>query len=191
MNAANAFLIAGLGNPGAEYANTRHNLGFRVLDIFASRHKIEFNHKHKLYWAGSGRIGSHDIILLKPRTFMNLSGSAVASVCTKYGLKPQQVIVVSDDFCLPLGRLRIRKSGGAGGHNGLKDIIACLGSQDFMRLRLGLGSAPADSDPVNFVLESFKPDEYETVNTLLDTAADALSYLIECGPDAAMNKFNA
>lgn len=125
MNVANAFLIVGLGNPGAEYANTRHNLGFRVVDLFAKKQGIEFTQKTKLYWAGVGRVGSADVVLAKPRTFMNLSGNAVVSLNQKYGFKPQQLIVISDDFCLPLGSLRVRKSGGSGGHNGLNNIIAC------------------------------------------------------------------
>lgn len=190
MNVANAFLIVGLGNPGAEYANTRHNLGFRVLDLFARKQGIEFTQKTKLYWAGVGRVGSTDVVLAKPRTFMNLSGNAVVSLNQKYGFKPNQLIVISDDFCLPLGQLRIRKSGGSGGHNGLNNIIACLGTKDFTRIRLGMGSAPQGSDPINFVLGSFKPEEYQPINDLIVTANEAISYVIASGVDAAMNAFN-
>lgn len=190
MNAANAFLIVGLGNPGAEYANTRHNLGFRVLDIFASKHGIEFSQKNRLYWAGTGSVNGTDVVLAKPRTYMNLSGNAVISLMQKYGLKPGQLLVLSDDFCLPIGRLRIRKSGGSGGHNGLNNIIACLGTNEFTRIRLGTGSAPNGSDPINFVLGSFKPDEYKPINDMLENASEALSYIVENGTDAAMNKFN-
>ncbi len=190
MNAASAFLIVGLGNPGAEYKNTRHNMGFRAVDLFAKEHKLEFTRKTKLYLGASGSIGSTDIFIIKPRTYMNLSGNAVLSMCTSYAFKPQQIIVVSDDFCLPLGRLRIRKSGGSGGHNGLNNIIACLGSSDFIRVRLGIGSSPNGQDPINFVLGTFKPDEYEPIDKLLHQACEAISYIIECGPEAAMNKFN-
>ncbi|MGM9992180.1 MAG: aminoacyl-tRNA hydrolase [Candidatus Bruticola sp.] len=190
MNVASAFLVVGLGNPGAEYKNTRHNMGFRAVDLFAQAHHFEFTRKTKLYTAASGTIGSTDIFIIKPRTYMNLSGNAVLSMCTSYGFKPQQIIVISDDFCLPLGRLRIRCSGGSGGHNGLNNIIACLGANNFIRVRLGIGSAPVGSDPINFVLGTFSPNEYEPINDLLQRASEAISYIIECGPEAAMNKFN-
>ena len=162
MNAAGAFLIVGLGNPGAQYVGTRHNMGFRTVDLFAAQHNIEFDRKEKLYWSGLGNIGTHDVVLLKPRTYMNLSGNAVLSMCTRYGFKPPQIIVISDDFCLPLGRVR-----------------------------LGVGAPDTDGgDPIDFVLGTFRPEEYEPINELISRASEAISYIIECGPDAAMNKFN-
>ena len=191
MNAAGAFLIVGLGNPGAQYVGTRHNMGFRTVDLFAAQHNIEFDRKEKLYWSGLGNIGTHDVVLLKPRTYMNLSGNAVLSMCTRYGFKPPQIIVISDDFCLPLGRLRIRNSGGSGGHNGLNSIISVLGVNNFVRVRLGVGAPDTDGgDPIDFVLGTFRPEEYEPINELISRASEAISYIIECGPDAAMNKFN-
>ncbi len=180
----------GLGNPGPEYSNTRHNLGFRVLDYFAWRHNLEFREKKRLYWAARGQVGSHPVVLAKPRTFMNLSGQAVLSLCTTYGFSPSQIIVLSDDFCLPLGRLRLRKSGGSGGHNGLNNIIATLGSANFIRLRLGVGPTPSGLDPVDFVLGRFAPSDEPTLKALEERANEALSYLLEAGVEAAMNKFN-
>lgn len=191
MNSAAAFLIVGLGNPGPEYARTRHNMGFMVVDELARRANFSVDTKSRLAFTGKGTISNRDVILAKPRTFMNLSGQAVVSLRAKHSIAQENLIVISDDFCLPLGRLRVRPNGGNGGHNGLANIIECLGSKEFARLRLGIGPAPVGRDPIDFVLGKFHPDEFLAVNELVSTAADAVAFLLEHGLEPTMNKFNA
>jgi peptidyl-tRNA hydrolase, PTH1 family len=179
-------LVAGLGNPGPEYAGTRHNIGFAVLDFFARREGVSLERQSK--WdALVGKSG--DVILMKPLTFMNCSGESLARVVDFYKVAPATILVVLDDFALPLGRLRIRQSGGAGGHNGLESIIINLATEDVPRLRLGIGAAP-DRGSVDYVLSHFFEEEKERVLAMVERAAEAIKCAIDNGIVSAMNTFN-
>jgi peptidyl-tRNA hydrolase, PTH1 family len=179
-------LIAGLGNPGREYENTRHNAGFMILDRLASRLKAEWGNERKFdaRFARSGRL-----FLLKPQTFMNLSGRSVAAVCQFYKIQPPEVLVVYDDVDLPEGKLRLRKSGSAGGHNGMKSIIACLGTDQFPRVRFGVGGTEG-KNMVGHVLGAFDPASLEGLDKSLENAVEAVSMCALRGLTAAMNLFN-
>lgn len=179
-------LIAGLGNPGREYEQTRHNAGFMILDRVAARLGAPWS-TEKRFDGQLARSGS--LLLLKPQTFMNLSGVSVAAVCRFFRLEPAEVLVVCDDVSLALGRLRIRLSGSAGGQNGLKSVIGCLGTQDFPRLRFGVG-APQFATLSDHVLGKFLPEEKPAVDKSLENAADAVMMSSLRGLQAAMNHFN-
>jgi peptidyl-tRNA hydrolase, PTH1 family len=182
-------LIVGLGNPGKEYQETRHNVGFRVIDLLAERHGIELRkHRHQSVY-GEGRIAETAVLLAKPLTYMNLSGAAVAALARYHGITPGDVLVVCDDVNLPLGRLRLRTKGSAGGHNGLKSIIGSLGTDEFPRLRIGVG-APAGQPMVEHVLGRFNRREAEIIATVLPAAADAVELSLREGIEAAMNRYN-
>ena len=188
------FLIVGLGNPGVQYARTRHNAGWFVLDELARRHGIEITRKAHHAMLGSGPLGSERITLVKPQTFMNLSGQAVASLLNYHRIERANLLILSDDLNLPLGRLRLRAGGSDGGHNGLKSITQRLGSSDYARLRLGVGEPPADErrerGTVAHVLSSFAPDEWPLVDAMTQRAADCVELWIREGTAAAMNRFN-
>jgi PTH1 family peptidyl-tRNA hydrolase len=182
-------LIVGLGNPGKEYEETRHNVGFRVVELLAERHGIALKkHRHQAQY-GEGRIGGVAVLLAKPLTYMNNSGAAVAALARYHNLAPADTLVVTDDVNLPLGRLRLRAQGTAGGHNGLKSIIGALGTPDFPRLRIGVG-APESRGLVDHVLGRFSRAEGEAVAALLAQAADTVELLLREGTEAAMNRFN-
>jgi PTH1 family peptidyl-tRNA hydrolase len=182
-------LIVGLGNPGKEYQETRHNVGFRVIDLLAERHGIELRkHRHQSVY-GEGRIAENAVLLAKPLTYMNLSGAAVAALARYHGITPGDVLVLCDDVNLPLGRLRLRTKGSAGGHNGLKSIIGSLGTDEFPRLRIGVG-APAGQPMVEHVLGRFNRREAEIIATVLPAAADAVELSLREGIEAAMNRYN-
>ena len=184
-------LIVGLGNPGKQYAHTRHNVGFEVLDELARRAAVEFR-KPWLAKAETAQtvLAGQPVLLAKPVTFMNLSGEAVAPLARKRGLEPADVVVVSDDIELPVGRLRIRAHGGSGGHNGLKSVIERLGSEDFVRVRLGIGRALGERDTTGHVLGRFSAEERRALEAVIATAADAVECLLADGAEAAMNRFN-
>lgn len=182
--------IVGLGNPGERYAATRHNLGFMVVREFVARHRIDDRKGHPLALLHRARFDERELFLLKPRTYMNLSGEAVHWLATTRNLAPAQIMVVLDDFSLPLGRLRVRAGGSAGGHNGLKDINAKLGTTDYPRLRLGIGPVPDGQDPADFVLENFTVAEHDLVATMLSRACDCLEVWLRQGVEAAMSGFN-
>lgn len=180
-------LVAGLGNPGSEYAGTRHSVGFAVADFFAQRESITFEQQTK--WdAMVGKSG--EIILVKPMTFMNHSGEAVAAVADFYKVTPDRILIVLDDFALPLGRLRIRQSGGAGGHNGLESVIMHLATEDVPRLRLGIGAAP-ERGSVDYVLSRFFEEERGQMSAMVGRAADAIKCAIDNGIVSTMNRFNS
>jgi len=189
-------LIVGLGNPGPKYAHTRHNVGFDVLDALARHWQIPLSGQRKFQgdfgegWA----IAGHKIALLKPTTYMNRSGQAVRAVVDWYKFPPESVLVIYDDMALPLGRLRIRPGGSAGGHNGMKSIIAHLGTPDFPRVRVGIGSThrvgDRDRAVVDHVLGKFAPDEKPLVNTALDWAVEAIELVLKKGTEATMSAFN-
>jgi peptidyl-tRNA hydrolase, PTH1 family len=180
-------LIVGLGNPGPEYTGTRHNIGFAALDFFARRENVGFERQAK--WdAMVGKFG--DVLLLKPLTFMNRSGDAIGAVAAFYKVAPAGILIVLDDFALPLGRMRFRQSGGAGGHNGLESVIVNLATEDVPRLRLGIGAAP-EQGSIDYVLSPFFEEEKERVSAMLERAAEAIKCVIDNGVVSAMNTFNS
>jgi len=182
-------LIVGLGNPGREYRGTRHNVGFEVIDALAKRYRIPVRSKRNKALVGEGLIAGEPVVLAKPRTFMNLSGTSVAGLARRYRLTPEEVLVIVDDVNLPLGRLRIRPRGSAGGHKGLKSIIRHLGSEEFARLRMGIGSP--NRAAVDYVLSKFKRAERSSVRAMVRQAADAVTTFLAEGIESAMNEFNA
>ena len=183
-------VIAGLGNPGPRYRNTRHNAGFLVLDELASRFGVSLDReKHKALLAEVSRGGGR-VVLMKPLTYMNRSGQAVAPVIRNAPNGPGDLLVVVDDADLPLGRLRLRLKGSAGGHNGLKSIIEHVGSQDFARLRIGVGKEKGSSGLADHVLASFTPGERETLEHVLKRAADGVLLYLNEGAERAMNEVN-
>jgi PTH1 family peptidyl-tRNA hydrolase len=183
-------ILLGLGNPGPEYARTRHNLGFMVVDELARRHGVAVKERSRLALTGRGQVAGHEVLLAKPRTYMNLSGQAAVSLLATLRLPPRCMLVLVDDFNLPLGRLRLRRSGSPGGHNGLASITQALGTQDFPRLRLGIGPVPAGVDVVDWVLEEFYPDERQAVRDMIERAADCVECLLREGFEAAAQRFN-
>lgn len=185
------YLIVGLGNPGREYQNTRHNIGFEVIETLAEEEKIVMlEHKHKAV-IGKGYIGGEKVILAKPQTYMNLSGESVRQILDYYKINEKEnLIVVSDDISLPPGKLRIRKKGSAGGHNGLKNIIAHLGHDEFMRVKMGVGEKPAGFDLADYVLGHYSTEERKVMDRARKDGAEAVHSIMADGVEAAMNKFN-
>jgi len=182
-------LVVGLGNPGTKYEKTRHNVGYRVLDELARRWQIGPMRRQFDALAAAGRIGQHKVLLLKPMTYMNRSGQAVREAVTFYKVELSDLLVVLDDMALPLGRVRLRPQGSAGGHNGLTDVIAQLGSESFARLRIGIEQV-AGEQMVSHVLSPFLPEEEEIVGGAIVRAADAVECWLAGGIDEAMNRFN-
>ena len=185
------WLIVGLGNPGKDYAHTRHNAGFRALDVLAQRLgcKVDKSKFQGLY--GQTAFRGEKLYLLKPLTYMNLSGQSVLQLSAYFHIPPERIIVLFDDISLPPGRLRIRADGSAGGHNGIKSIIAQLGSQDFPRVKIGVGAKPeADRDLADWVLSPFSAQEEKALSFSLEKAADAALAIIEKGVPAAANLYN-
>ncbi len=185
------YIIVGLGNPGREYAGTRHNVGFGVLDRLAEKENIAILEKKHKAVIGKGIISGQKCILAKPLTYMNLSGESVRQMIDYYKVdETAELIVVSDDISLEPGQIRIRKKGCAGGHNGLKNIIAHLGHDSFIRVKMGVGEKPKGWDLADYVLGRFSQKDAEAVEEAADRAADAVRMVISEGPDAAMNSFN-
>lgn len=185
------YIIAGLGNPGKEYEKTRHNVGFDVIDAIADKYNIsvlELKHKAML---GRGYVEGQKVVLVKPLTFMNLSGESIRPVMDYYKADAQtELIVISDDISLEPGRLRVRKKGSAGGHNGLKNIIRQLGHDNFQRVRIGVGEKPKNYDLADWVLGHFSKGEREAVDEAVIKAVRAVEMILTDGADAAMNEFN-
>jgi len=185
------WLIVGLGNPGTRYAQTRHNLGFMVIDRMARDVGVCVDRAICQAVVGQTQAEGQTALLAKPQTYMNRSGRAVSCLIKSHGLLPNQILVIVDDFALPLGRLRLRWRGSDGGHNGLKSIIGSLGTDDFPRLRLGIGPEPDRlEDPVGFVLSAFTREERESVELMIDRAQDAIRAILREGFEKAMTKFN-
>lgn len=182
------YLIVGLGNPGKEYAHTRHNVGFDVLDLISSKYNININRIKFKGEYGEGNIASEKVILLKPTTFMNLSGESVSEVVNFYKIPKENVIVIYDDISMDVGRIRIRDAGSAGGHNGIKNIIAHLGGDVFTRIKVGVG-APT-KELVAHVLGNFNREDRVKIEKVFDAAAAAAECIIKEGSKIAMNKFN-
>jgi PTH1 family peptidyl-tRNA hydrolase len=184
------WLIVGLGNPGYEYAWTPHNLGFLVLDLVAERFSIRIERPEAKSYVGKGRIGEHEVVLAKPQTYMNLSGLAVRDLVARYEVSAQHVLVVVDEVALPWGSLRIRERGSAGGHNGLKSVIGALGTDEFVRLRLGIQPDHPVGDLAAYVLHPMRKVELEAAAELVEKAADAVECVVKDGVRRAMNQFN-
>jgi PTH1 family peptidyl-tRNA hydrolase len=185
-------LIVGLGNPGPEYRDTRHNVGFMVADALAERWRVADGWREKFdALQVKTVVGEKAVIIAKPMTFMNLSGQAVAGLAGFYKIEPADVFIVTDDVALPLGRLRARREGGAGGHNGLKSIIQHLGTQAFPRVRVGVGRGDNGRDISDHVLGRFEADERDTVSAAVLRAADATEAFVSEGIERVMNAFNA
>jgi PTH1 family peptidyl-tRNA hydrolase len=184
-------LFLGLGNPEKRYQKSRHNLGFRVLDSLAKKIKIKIKTKRYKSLMGRGRIGRERIVLAQPLTFMNNSGAAAASLVRGLEIPLKNLVVVCDDIDLPIGRIRIRRKGGSGGHKGLASINQHLKSNEFSRLRLGIGRPPRGLDPKKYVLQDFTKEENLLVKKTIDKAGEALIFLVEEGIISAMNKYNA
>lgn len=183
-------ILIGLGNPGKEFTSTRHNVGFEFIKNFSRQHEIVIDRERFNCLLGKGRIEKEEIILVFPFTFMNLTGSAVKLLSSKFEVKPKNILVISDDINLNLGVIRIREGGSAGGHNGLKSIITSLNSQDFPRLRIGIGPKPPKKDLSDFVLENFKKSEIKIIDECLNMAVMAAYSWITEGTEEAMRKFN-
>ena len=185
------YLIVGLGNPTAKYAKTRHNAGFDVIDAIADKYGIELNLRKGNAFCGTGYIEGQKVMLAKPQTFMNNSGEAVAPAAKFYKVPPEHILVVSDEIHLQPGRLRIRTKGSAGGHNGLKSIIACLGTDAFPRIRIGVGAPPhPDYDMPDWVLGTFRGEDKTAMDDAAVRAAEACAVYIRDGADRAMSRFN-
>lgn len=185
------FIIVGLGNPGKDYTNTRHNIGFDVIDALADMAGISVMEKKHKAIIGKGVIDGQKVILAKPQTYMNLSGESVREIIDYYKVdEEQELIVISDDISLDVGNIRVRKKGSAGGHNGLKNIIAHLGHDTFMRVKMGVGEKPKGYDLADYVLGHFTSDERKVMNEAAKTATEAIRMMMAGDVDKAMNEFN-
>jgi peptidyl-tRNA hydrolase, PTH1 family len=184
-------LIVGLGNPGRAYQWTRHNMGFWLIDQLAQKHHIDLSRKKLQSVYGRGKIGSEEVILAQPLTFMNLSGEAVSRLLHFFKILPENLLIIHDDLDLPLGKIRIRLRGGDGGHKGVQSIIEALGSGDFIRLKIGVGR-PSDEnqDPADFVLEPLNEKEKEEFKEVTRQGAEAVEVLLAEGPPKAMEHFH-
>lgn len=186
------YIIAGLGNPDKKYWNTRHNIGFDVIDAIAEKNDIVLGEKKHKAVIGKGIIAGQKAVLVKPLTYMNLSGESIRSVIDFYKVdEKSELIVISDDINLDMGQMRIRKRGSDGGHNGLKNIILHLGHDEFIRVRMGVGEKPPGMDLADYVLCHYFKEEREAMNESARNAAMAIETIVTQGPDAAMNKYNA
>ena len=184
------YLIAGLGNPTREYEKTRHNVGFETIDILADKAGTTVTEKKHKALYGKGYIGGQKVILAKPQTYMNLSGESIREIADFYKIEPENIMILCDDINLSEGQLRIRLKGSAGGHNGLKNIISHLGTQEFPRIRIGVGEKPRGMDLADYVLGRFPKEQQAVMEEAYRDAADAACMMIEEGADAAMNHYN-
>lgn len=185
------FLIAGLGNPGRQYEKTRHNMGFDTIDELIDRHRIpQGGIAHKAMY-GKGMVAGEKVLAVKPLTYMNLSGESLREWVNYYKLDPEtEMIVIYDDIDLEPGQIRIRKQGSAGGHNGIKDIIRRLGTEKFLRIKVGVGAKPKGWDLADHVLSRFADSDRRLVDEAIENAGDAVEKILSQGPDAAMNEYN-
>ena len=187
---ADRYIIVGLGNPGPQYANTRHNIGFRCVNALAEAYALTFDKKQSKAKIASGTIAEQPIILSKPQTFMNLSGGSVSALANFYKIPTERIMVIFDDLDLPLGTLRIRQAGGSGGHKGMKSIIQHMGRQDFPRIRFGINRPPGRMDPAAYVLRPFDEDEEILVAETVDRVVKVVVSWLSAGIDKAMNEHN-
>lgn len=184
------YLIVGLGNPGAKYENTRHNIGFRCVDALASKYAIALTKLEQRAMVGTGTLASKRVLLAKPQTFMNVSGDSVAPLTHFYKIPTDRILIICDDLDIPLGTLRLRKSGSSGGQNGMKHILQRLGTQDINRIRVGIGRPPGRMNPADYVLTPFKGDDEITAVEMIDRAVKACETWLSDGIDTAMNRYN-
>lgn len=182
------YLIVGLGNIGREYEKTRHNVGFDTIDLLSRKYNIELNREKFRGIYGEGYIGREKVLLLKPSTYMNLSGESVREAVNFYKIEPDKIIIIYDDISIPVGRLRIRSKGSAGGHNGIKNIILNLGTDSFPRIKVGVGQPKVNL--VSYVLGRFSEEERKVLEETLETALLAVKEIIEVSLEEAMNKYN-
>ena len=184
------YIIAGLGNPSKEYEKTQHNAGFDTIDLLAEKLGIDLTEKKHRAYCGKGMIGTEKVLLLKPQTFMNNSGESLRDAADFYKVEPEQILVIYDDISLEPGQLRIRMKGSAGGHNGIKSIIAHLKTQDFPRIKIGVGAKPERMDLADYVLSRFSPAERAKMEESFREGAEAVITFLKDGKDAAMNQYN-
>ena len=186
-----SWLVVFLGNPGLRYEGTRHNAGFMAADAFAAKHGVSITRARFRALTATCRIGDASVLLMKPQTYMNLSGEAVGQAARFYKIPPEHILVVSDDVSLPVGGMRIRPNGSAGGHNGLKNIISVLGTEDFPRIRMGVGAPPRpDYEMIDWVLSVFRDQDAADIADAASRAADAVECYIGQGPEKAMNRYS-
>jgi PTH1 family peptidyl-tRNA hydrolase len=190
MNAETPFLIVGLGNPGLQYRNNRHNIGFLVIDFLASGISEKISRLEHQTIIAEGVLEDRKVFLAKPQTFMNVSGPPVARLVESYDVSPSKLLIISDDIDLALGQLRLRESGGTGGHKGLRSIQERLGTQDIPRLRIGIGRPPGRTEPADFVLEDFSESERTEVEITIRLASDCVRCFLREGIQPAMTRFN-
>ena len=191
-------LIVGLGNPGRGYANNRHNAGSACLNHFARRQGIRFDKKQGKARIGLGEVASSKVVVAKPQTYMNRSGQSVSLLVRKFDVSPDDLLVIHDDLDLPLGKIRIRQGSSSGGHKGIESIISCLGSQNFIRIRVGIGrpiknegfTEFSEDEIIAYVLSDFTPDEKQTITEVIPRVSEAILYLLTEGLVAAMNRYN-
>lgn len=185
-------LVVGLGNPGPEYAETRHNVGFRVADLLAARAGARFSvHKRSNSDVAQGRLVGRPVTVAKPRTYMNVTGGPVAGLVRYFSVPAEEIVVVHDDLDLGFGVIRLKRGGGEGGHNGLRSISRSIGTKDYLRVRFGIGRPPGRQDPADYVLKRFSTPERKELDFAVDLAADATEALIEHGLEPAQNRFHA
>ena len=184
------WLIAGLGNPGPEYAGNRHNCGFMVADVLAGRMRAPFKRDRSRARVATGRLSGCPVTLAKPQTFMNLSGRPVAALRTFYKIPVERIVVIHDELDIPFGTIRLKQGGGDNGHNGLRSVTAALGSRDYLRVRVGIGRPPGRMDPADFVLHDFSAAERKVLPDVLERCADAVEALLQRGLAAAQNEFH-
>ena len=185
------YIIAGLGNPTMQYEGTRHNAGFDVIDALADKYNISVDGRKNRAYIGKGIIEGQKVLLVKPQTYMNLSGESIGGLVDYFKIDEEQdLIVIYDDISLSPGQIRIRKKGSAGGHNGIKNIIAHLGTQEFPRIKVGVGDKPPRMDLADYVLSRFSKEDREKMEQAFKDAAEAVEVMITEGADAAMNRFN-
>ncbi len=187
-------LIVGLGNPGRGYASNRHNVGFMCAGHFAKSQGIRFDRKQSQARTGSGEVADNTVVIAKPQTYMNSSGQSVILLVRKFQINLSNLLVIHDDLDLPLSKIRISKGGGSGGHKGIESTISCLGSQDFLRIRVGIGrpatSEMSEADIINYVLGDFNPDEKQAIAQVIPRVSHAILCILTEGLVAAMNKYN-
>jgi peptidyl-tRNA hydrolase, PTH1 family len=185
------WLVAGLGNPGPQYAGNRHNCGFMTADVLAGRMRVRFTRSRARAMVADGRLVGAVVTLAKPLSFMNLSGGPVAAVSAYYKIPVERIVVIHDELDLPFGVLRLKQGGGDGGHNGLRSVTAALGTGDYLRVRVGIGRPPGRMDPADYVLRDFSPAERKLLPEVLERSADAVESLLTRGLAAAQNEFHA
>ena len=184
-------MVVGLGNPGPEYENTRHNAGFMVADLLAENLRVTYWKDEAGAKVGLVRFGDDDLLLVKPQTFMNLSGKAVSKLAASYKIDVPDIIVIHDDLDIPEETLRIKRGGGHGGHNGLRSLNDALGSGDYCRVKVGIGRPPGRQDPAAYVLEQMRPATAEQLASMVPHAAQAVIHILEHGTESAMREYNA